>query len=123
MKRYKLDNRDANSERNLWESADGEWVEYEDAKRLIEELATALESCMEFKTMAECISAEEVLKKARDISNGKEAVFWGYGLNWDCSECGYTIHTYKPLQYKNCPSCKSKIIGTFENVNYKWAKR
>ena len=45
MKRYKLDNRDANSERNLWESADGDWVKYEDVEKLEElnrEMVTAL---------------------------------------------------------------------------------
>ena len=49
MKRYKLDNRDANSERNLWESPCGDWVKYEDVEKLLEQNKRLIEKVKRHK--------------------------------------------------------------------------
>ena len=66
MKRYKLDKRDANSERNLWLCPDGEWVKADIAEELYE-VVSGLSVYRDSIVPNSLIDmAEQALKKAEE---------------------------------------------------------
>ena len=71
MKRYKLDRRSANDERKMWESEQGDWIEYENVVFLASRASAALEGLMKpTPTLGNHIDAENVYKELRKIVEG-----------------------------------------------------